>query len=195
MADVDQVEVDAFLLEDADLLLANPVRGPGMGADADAGGVAGTGGSAEHDFLVVGHAAPVTGYLDDAGLHAGVFDALLYLLDEQFGDPVNRSAPEDARHGQVVAGAGDDVNAGAPADFHHHRNVPSQIKGGNVDDRPHAALVCLRKGCRRGIGDGLPVLKTRVGSSGAGSPQGDMLVAEGEAQVGGINRAEYCIDW
>ena len=99
VANVHQVQVNALLFEDAHLLLTHAVGGPGVGADASAGSVAGPGSGAQHYFLVFSNAATVAGDLDDAGLDAGVFDALLDFLDEQGGDTVNGSAPKDAGYG------------------------------------------------------------------------------------------------
>ena len=114
---------------------SSPTRsGTRCGADAGAGGVAGPGGGAQDGLLVFGNAATIAGDLDDSGPDTGVLDALLNLLDEQGGHLVDGRAPEDARDGQVVAGAGDGVDAGPAADVLHQRDVAPEVEGGDVDD-------------------------------------------------------------
>ena len=194
VADIDAGEVNAFLFEDANLLLAHAVGRPGVGADAGSGGVAGAGGGAQDDFLVFGDAAPVAGNLDDARLDAGVLNAMLNFLDEQRRHPVHGGAPENARHGQVVAGAGDGVDTGTAADFLHQGDIAAQVKGGDINDGADAAGVGFGQGGAGGIGDGTAVLKAGVGGGGAGGAQGDVFVAQGKAQLGRINRAQDGVD-
>ena len=119
---------------------------------------------------------------------------LLDLLDEQGGNLVHGRAPEDAGHGQVIAGAGDGMDAGAATDVLHHGYVAAQVQGGHVDDGAHAAVVGFRERLGCGVGDGVKVLESRIGGGGASSAQGDVLVAEGEAEIGGIDGAENGVD-
>ena len=149
VADVNAVEVNALFLEDGYLLFADALGRPGVGGDGDAGGLLGAGGGAQDYLAFVGYAAHVVGDLDDAGLDAGVLDALFYLADVERGYHVGRGCPEDAGNVAPGAGGADDVDAGLAGDLFEQADVASEVKGGYVYDGAEGPL--SRRYCRSAI--------------------------------------------
>ena len=86
------------------------------------------------------------------------------------------------------------MDAGALADLLHQRDVAAQVESSDVDDGANAAGVSLGQGGGGGVGDGRTVLEARIGGGSAGRAESDVFVAEGEAEVGGIDGAEDGVD-
>ena len=94
----------------------------------------------------------------------------------------------------MITGASDDMDTRPAADILHHGNVAPQVQGCNVDDGSDAARVGFGKRSSGGVGDGRQVLETGIGGRGASGSQRNVLVAQGEPQIGGIHRAQHRVD-
>src|SRR5207247_2839551 len=170
--------------EDGDLLLANAVRSVGVGRDADAGLLRGADRRPQDDLTLRRDALGVVGDLDDAGLDAGAFDALLDLAHEQRRDLIRVAAPERARDVAPDAGRGDDIDAAAARQVGQKADVAAEVERREIDDRLDAALA--RLGQRRGglLGQAVEIaVQLRVGLQDSGRGRYDVLVGQGEAEI------------
>ena len=98
MAYVDPVQVDSFFFQDADLLVAYPVRRPSVGRDGNSSLFVSQGRRPQDNLLGLGNAAPVRGDLDYPGLDSGAFDPFFYFPYLHLGNDAGRDFPEGTRH-------------------------------------------------------------------------------------------------
>ena len=108
--DVNSAKVDALLLENRHLVVANLCHGCGVGGDGHARLVAGHCRSAEDYVVCRRHAFFRGSNFDDAGLNPRSFYAHLYLPDEHPGQFLRRDAADGPWNVQPYPSASDDVH-------------------------------------------------------------------------------------
>ena len=188
MADDDAAEVDAFVLEYADLIEASLSFGKGVGADWDAGAAVGAGCGAEEALIQPGHLW-LGGCFDYAGVDAGVADALFDVLYEEVGDGIGWLNAEIDVVVVVQAGGDDDLHTGLFGRAADVGGIATEGDRRQIDDRADSGLV---GGLEVGDGDGevrVEVEAVGVLEENRRGRDKDVFVGEGETHVIGIDRS------
>ena len=194
MADADAVHGRAFFLEDLDLAASNFERSPVVRADRAAGALERARGGAQHQLGLGGDAFGVVGDLDCAGFDLRFADADFDFAGEDIGDLVGRFAVEPAGDVAPEAGRADDVEAGGLGDFGHQLDIALEVGGAEFDQRVDAAGFGFAQLADGALADRLAVDQPRVVIGHHGGLHRDMLVAEREAELVGVDRAEDGFD-
>ena len=187
--------------EDALLLEPAPQPGVGVGGDRHPGAFVRLGDRTQHPLDARRDAGLVGSALEDAGLDAGVGDALLDIADEHVGHDLRAAhlaartqVMEVERHVVVGVkpGCHNDIELSGRRDARDPRDVATQSDHGEVDDGIHAAGLEL---VEPGDGVGHPLFFIapgfRVVLGDLGGHDEYVLVHECDAKLGGIDRSAY----